>query len=339
MDDSTRQEERLKRALLKNDRKEALEILLDLITASAREKDFGKAEQFRDRLYDIDPMALSIIIRANEIIEEEKTLGVNPTHRELFAGLYDMLTPRQGNALFYALEETTVPQGQYIFRQGDASQGLFFVDAGKLRVECLQGNRSVFIKFLLPGSIFGSESFFSSSVSTTAIAAISDASLHGLGRKTFGRLKAEHPGLEGALKRTVARLGTVSEHLLQNHMDRREKTREAIFGTADIHLSSDSSQITGKPIRVDLKDISPKGASFLLRMSNEEKADILLGQKIVISYRSEAVSPPMKIQTPGTIVGITPNLFDDYAFHIKFDREFEPSQIERIVTVFGKKGG
>jgi len=330
------QEKHLEQAILEKDREKSLQILLDLTAFYAQKKNFKKAEQCRDRLYDIDPLALAIIVRANEIIEEEKISGINQEHREQFAGLYNILSNDQGNALFYALEEVTFPQNQIVYRQGNPSHGLFFVDKGKLRVDCRQGNRNVFIMFLLPGTIFGTENFFSSSLCTTSIVAVSDVNLHKLDKEIFSQLKTEHPGLEGALKRYATNSSTVSDHLLQNNMDRRGKTRKAIFGKTAIYLLSDSGNTMGKPIRVELNDISPNGTSFLLRITNEEKADIMLGQKIIIGYNSEALSPPLDIRMPGTIVGLTPNLFDDYTFHIKFDHEIEPSQLERIITVFSK---
>lgn len=336
MNDLKQQEDSLERAILEKDREKALQILLDLTSSFAQKKDFEKAEQYRDRLYDIDPLALSMIIRANEIIEQEKSVGINPSHREQFSGFYDTLTTEQENAFFYALEELTFPHNHYIYRQGEVSRELYFLYAGKLRVECLQGNRNVFIKFLRPGSVFGSETFFSSSLCTTSVATVSNASMHKLDKEAFGRLKEKYPGLGEKLKHYCAQSVTISDHLLQNHMERRGKARSPIFGKAVIYLQSVSGKAMGKPIRIELNDISPNGTSFLLRITNEEKAYIMLGQKIVIEYSSETVSPPVTIQQSGTIVGINPNLFDDYSFHIKFDQELSPSQLETVLTLFSE---
>jgi CRP-like cAMP-binding protein len=336
MTDLKQQEDLLESAIRENDREKAFQILLELIPFYAQKKNFKKAEEYRDKLYDIDPLALSIIVRANEIIEEEKVAGINQKHREQFSGLYNVLSTDQGNALFYTLEEQTVPQGHYIYRQGEVSKELFFANTGKLRVECFQGTRNVFIKFLLPGAVFGYDTFFSSSLCTTSVATVSNVNLHKLDKEAFGRLKAEHPGLEGTLKRYCAELGTLAEYLLQNDMERREKSRRPIFGKAAMYLISGSGTVLGKPLRVELNDISPNGTSFLLRMTNEEKADMLLGQNIMMEYSSEAISPPLDVRKSGTIVGVSSNPFDDYSFHIKFDRELDPSILETILTVFVK---
>lgn len=328
------QEKILESAIRSEDREKAIQILLDLATFSARKKKFSKAEAYRDRLYDIDPLALSTIVRANEIIEEEKIAGINQTHRGQFAGLYNILTTEQGNATYDSLENLAFTQGQYICRQGEVSGGLFFVNTGKLRVECLQEDQNVFIRFLLPGATFGFDTFFPGSVYTTSVVAVSHVNLHKLDMDAFSRLKEEYPGLESKLKRYCTEFVTLGDYLHQNDIEHRGQARRPIFGKASIHLFADSGTGLGKPLGIELNDISPNGTSFLIRMKGKRKMDMILGQKIMIAYRSEAVSPPLEIQQQGTIVGINADVLDDCLFHIKFDRELDSSHFETILAVF-----
>lgn len=336
MNDIKAKEDLLDRAIGDNNTEAALLLLSELAAIFARNKAFKKAEQYRDRLYDIDPSALSIIIRTNELIEAEKTDGINPTHRELFSELYQLLTIEQGNALFYALTEITLPVNERLFKQGDLVNGLFFVTSGKLRVECLQGNRKIFIKFLLPGGVFGSETFFSSSLSTTSVIAFSSATLYKLEKDAFLRLKERFPGMEQKLKRYCTETGTVSSHVHPN-MDRREKMRGIIFGRATTQFMTGSGRTVGKPLRVDLHDVSSGGISFLLRMSNQERADSLLGQRLLIQFGSETSTPPIDISRTGTIVAISPTIFDDYMFHVKFDKNIGPSLLRAILAAFSRR--
>jgi len=50
----------------------AVKLLFELIVAYAKAKNFPKAEALREKLFEVDAMALNEIIKAAEIIEEEK---------------------------------------------------------------------------------------------------------------------------------------------------------------------------------------------------------------------------------------------------------------------------
>ena len=66
---------------VRHDNKEAaVELLFDLILRHAREKNFEKAEALRERLFEVDPMSLTEIIKSAEIIEEEKNESIDPDH-------------------------------------------------------------------------------------------------------------------------------------------------------------------------------------------------------------------------------------------------------------------
>ena len=73
MDPIAVREEQIFQLAAGGDTEAAKNQLFDLIVASARKKDFFNAERLRERIYEIDPMALMEIIQANDIIEEEKS--------------------------------------------------------------------------------------------------------------------------------------------------------------------------------------------------------------------------------------------------------------------------
>ena len=82
---------------VRHDNKEAaVELLFDLILRHAREKNFEKAEALRERLFEVDPMSLTEIIKSAEIIEEEKNESIDPDHLDVWSGMYDLLTTEEG---------------------------------------------------------------------------------------------------------------------------------------------------------------------------------------------------------------------------------------------------
>ena len=60
-------------------REQAKHRLVELIAATARAGNFSEAERLRERMYEIDPMALAEIIRTGEIMHTPPCFGVGPT--------------------------------------------------------------------------------------------------------------------------------------------------------------------------------------------------------------------------------------------------------------------
>ena len=66
------------KALVEQDKRgEAGKMLFDLITDCAQGGDITNANRLRDMLYDVDPMALTSIIKANEIIDAAMSGSIN----------------------------------------------------------------------------------------------------------------------------------------------------------------------------------------------------------------------------------------------------------------------
>ena len=336
MNEFAEKENRLEGFIKENNTTDAIGILSDLAISCARKKQFQKAEQYRDRLYDVDPMALPDIIRVNEIIEEEKLQGIDVDHRQLFSALYELLPPHQANALFYAMEEINVKPGEVLRNQGEASDSLFFLNTGKLSVTYKQNSRTNLLGFLEPGSFFGENTFFSITISTVSVTAHSPSKLFRIRKEIFRKLKKEHAGMHGILRDFCLKNGTVPTLIKQKDLDRRKYKRERLLGKSLMQLLDNSDKLIGKPLRVELHDISSGGTSFLLRISQEEKASLMLGRKLVIQFRSVTASPPLKVQKKGTIVAVSPSAFDDYSFHINFDSEMMPRFLAAILSVFSK---
>ena len=62
------QEARLEQYLRAEQTDKAVQLLYQMAVDSARNKDFERAEELRDRLYEVDSMAISVIVKLNEII-------------------------------------------------------------------------------------------------------------------------------------------------------------------------------------------------------------------------------------------------------------------------------
>ena len=73
MDTNLRLEQLVDQHIAENKIEAAVSTLYRLIVTYAKEKNFTKAELLREKLYEIDSMALNEIISSAEIIEQEKS--------------------------------------------------------------------------------------------------------------------------------------------------------------------------------------------------------------------------------------------------------------------------
>ena len=199
MDKNQRIEQLVDKLLAENNKETTVADLYRMIVIHAKAKDFVKAESLREKLMDIDPMALNEIITSAEIIEQEKKEGISHNHLTVWADLYRAISNEEGNALYYAMKEASYYNDQPLFTQGDLNSNLYFIKQGHLKMLCSHNGKEVLVKTLQPGDILGIETFFSDSVCTTSVSPFSMAKVFFLEKKVLQEWRDKFPGLEAKL--------------------------------------------------------------------------------------------------------------------------------------------
>ena len=199
---------------VRHDNKEAaVELLFDLILRHAREKNFEKAEALRERLFEVDPMSLTEIIKSAEIIEEEKNESIDPDHLNVWSGMYDLLTTEEAHTLYLAMKNSTYDTDEPVFRQGELNSKLWFMNHGRLKMFYTLGDRELLLKTLGPGDIAGEDTFFSITVCTTSLITLSQVKLSFLDKDTFTKWKDRYPNLSSTLTDYCLRAGSIQNLL------------------------------------------------------------------------------------------------------------------------------
>jgi len=308
--------------------------LFKAIVKSAREKNFKKAEQLREQMLEVDPMALDEIISSAEIIEEEKSQALDPIHMQIWSNLYDLLDTEEKNELYYALQDAVLEINQPVFLQGKLDTNLYFINQGQLKMIYQDKAGDVLLYSLGPGQLAGQENFFSNTVCTTSLVTLSNVNLKYLEKRTLLKWKNELPGLEQKLIDFCAAFPSATALLQSKKMDRRGLERIKISGKGLIKLLNRAAEPIGKTFKGHLSDISVGGLSFEIRISKEETARLLLGRKISVAFNYTKRIPNISIDQIGTIVGVYPFPFEDYSIHVKFDKMLDRSAIEAIKKCF-----
>jgi len=199
-------------------------LFANAVTA-ARDKDFASAELLRDKMLEINPLALSEVIRLGEIIEEEKSSSLSNHHIAVWSELYEQMTTEEFNALYFAMKQEVYRVDEAIVREGETDPSLYFVNAGIIRMSCQSGGRETFLKRLRPGEVIGVAQFFSASVWTVSLAAQTETQVHVLSRENYETLTATYPELANKLFAFCNKYDTVPELLKMAGSDRREFPR------------------------------------------------------------------------------------------------------------------
>ena len=308
----------------------AVKLLFKMIVQYAEEKNFIKAEQLRERMLEVDPMALDEIISSAEIIEEGKSQSLDPIHMQIWSKLYDMLDTEEKNELFYSMQDSVLGINKAVFSQGKLDTNLYFINQGQLKMIYENKAGDVLLYTLGSGQLAGQENFFSNTVCTTSLITLSNVNLKYLAKDTLLKWKTELPTLEQKLNDFCDGFPSATKLLQSKKMDRRALKRIKLSGKGLINLLNRAGEPIGKSFKGALSDISVGGLSFEIRISKEETARILLGRRISIALNVSKSIASQVIDQKGIIVGVYPFPFEDYSIHVKFDKQLDQAVINAM---------
>ena len=299
---------------------------------AARNKDFITAELLRDKLLDINPLALTEVIKLGEIIEEEKNSTINNHHISVWSGLYEKMSTEEFNALYYAMRHASYSPEEVIVKTGENDSSLYFVNSGAVTLSCQCDNKESFLKRLQPGEVIGVGPFFSVSLWTVSMTAQTATQVHVLSRRKFLELKKSHPKIERKLEEFCTKYDTVPELLKMSGSDRRESARYSIAVMVKNILLDPYGNAGKKTFRGELIDISKGGLCFSIKISSRENARLLLGRQIITEI---TLGDGNILKCFGVIVGVKFHELEvhDFSVHVKFFRNLEQVDFKQVINL------
>ncbi len=318
------------RKAAKGYKEEAKQELYDLVISCAKNKDFSNAERLRERIYEIDPMALTEIIRSGEFIEKEKTGAISPNQLETWAELLEKLDPSEFSAIYHELEERNFNSEEIIVRQGDQNDELFFINQGNIKVSYTKDGRDIFVSTLLRGQIVG-ENFFDASFWTVTLTALTPVNVSVLKSESFHRWQEAYPGLENKLWSFYTKCNTTCALLKKKRLDRRQYERTHLSRTIQVQLVDTNGKPIGRGFRGELADISLGGLSYLIRISKKENTRLLLGRTMRITI--PIADDPGHLLLEGLAIGVQPFqlLESDFSVHLRFAKVIGNDILRKIL--------
>ena len=312
----------------------AVELLFDLAISSADKKDFLNAEAFRDRLYEIDSMALSKIVKVNEAIENAKNKAFTPEFRKLWSPFFEELSDEEASALFFTLQEQTLESDKVILTQGEPNERLYLVRRGRLKVVYSDRDKELLIYTMGRGDYFGHDTFFSPNVCTASVKTLTEASLGFIERETLDNLPGGLTALASKLKKVCASGMSTFDRINQKGMDRRSFKRIKFNTKVSFQLlPSEDQKAMSRSVKAELWDISKGGLSFYFHSKNSASVKRLIGRKIGVRIKLDGEDRSRVIVAPGTVHGVGSHPMDEYSVHVKFERRFSDAAIKTIQAI------
>lgn len=141
-----------------------------------------------------------------QILSSAKSDGSTETslQSQLEALLED---PTLASGLMDYLEPRNLPEGQHVFRQGETSDGLYFLESGRVTVVVhLPNGKTLRRRTYTSGAILGEMGFYSKEPRSATVVAEQPSRLHYLSTEAFRRIEADRPSLASGFNRAVVNL-------------------------------------------------------------------------------------------------------------------------------------
>lgn len=293
-----------------------------------------KAKALEEKLIEPVSCAMPEMMRSGEMIKPELSKLADQDKMETLSELDAGLNPDEQRALCHLLRARTYGPDECVFRQGELNFRLYFIHTGCLRITYRQERTENLLKTLTAGDIAGDDTFFSISVCTTSLTALSPTKLYTLDRKDLTRTRDWMPTLESKLISYCQGLEKVYQLLAKKRIERRAYKRIKISGRTTVQVFQASGSPLGMPFEGRLSDISVGGLAVLCRISKDLDPAALLGRQLKITFYPTVDVFHEKTDKIGTIVAISTRPGEDYCLHIKFNEPLTERHVEAMARVF-----
>lgn len=330
--DIAKEEQAIFALITQGNREQAKKRLLNLISLTAKAGNFKEAERLRDRIYEIDNMALGEILRAGEIIEDGKKEAIKEEDLEIWGHLTDRLSSEEFQAIYHGFVERKYAPEEILVTQGEKNDSLFFINQGNIKVSHMVGPKELFITALDRGQIAG-ENFFTPSFWTITLTALTASQVYILRQKTLREWQDRFPGLRAKLLEFYTANNNIQTILEKKGLERRRHQRFTVNRKIQVQPIDSLDNAIGRAFRAETIDISKGGLAFIVRISRQENVRLLLGRRMLV-FLPLRDKEQKYTQMKGLVIGVQPYhiLENDFSVHFRFD---EPMDLDILQNIMG----
>jgi len=132
--------------------------------------------------------------------------------------------PKYIPMLMKVLRKVEVKEGDHVFRQGDESDAMYFIEKGMISIRLeLEGGRLLRLKKMRPGTVFGEMGIYTSAPRSASAVAAEDCTLYRLSKSTLEKLKTINPQFTIAMHRFI--VGLLAERVAEANTSLRDLSK------------------------------------------------------------------------------------------------------------------
>ncbi len=321
---------------------EARKRLLNLIITLSYLHQLDQAEILRQRLVEIDPLAIDDILYASELIEEQRDAGAEHGHGVSWSEVYDCLSTEEFNNLYASMEFVSFVPDTNMANQGAVQQQLFFINKGRVKLfhRDAQGN-DILLQIIGPGGVVGADSFFKDSVWTVSAASVGMVDALVLSREGLRKWQALYPDLESKMEKFCLQNGE-SDSSRMMAVERRQQERWNFSGQLAMTMIDEKGREVGFDLLSENGDISIGGMCCLVRVAQNKSLRSLLGRRVRVRLPElVAVNPLLAAGKIGVVVALFRQADVavevvgqvQFSVHIQFDQVLQESDLAGVQIV------
>ncbi len=297
------------------------------IKDAVQKRAFSKAEILREQLIELNPTALTEIIGAAELIENEKTLGLEKEHLAIWENLYQGLNEEETNCLFYSLKKVVVPAKKIILSQGGYNTRLYFIERGKVTVVNQKKGKNEVITQLGVGALLGEYTFSMISLCSATVVSGTEVHLRYLENSATDRWHHDFPGLYEKITAFCANYGKINA--IESRQTEEDEKLEVISvdGKAIVSILSKTGNKTDTCFRGGLPEIHSHGCCIEFKSSKRETARALLGKNLHLALYFNREDEKPSLSVIGKVIRVTFQYFNDYSAYISFEESISDASL------------
>jgi hypothetical protein len=187
------------------------------------------------------------------------------------------------------------------------------------------------LKRMQPSNVLGGDQFFSNSVWTVTLRALCEIQVHVLDHAVLKKIAVEHPDIEYKLRKYCQKHTPVPELLKMSGGDRREYPRYPVVLQTQNVLMDPYGSMEKRSFNGELFDISEQGMAFTIKISNTNKARLLLGRHIKTTIILEEEELPVQ---NGVVVAVRlfAPIVQDFSVHVKLSKKIDVTSYKKILS-------
>lgn len=307
------------------------------IVRYAGRKDFVRAEQLRATMMEIVPNAVAEIVKAGEIIENEKTAAMDFEKIKPWASLFNKFTPAEAVAFYYLLKTMTARTHQRVFQQGDCDNRLYFIESGKLKLSCFdkQVKKNVVVANLAKGDICGVETFFTHTTHTTTLIVTENAAFSYVEKKSYQQILVDHPGIDAKLVQFCEMHQKKLTIQTGDGLFRREHPRFQTALTGKIQRIDQKGNLLETVTPVTVADISMGGLGCTAANLGVGEAANLHQSMVQVSFSYHKYDIVHEMTKVAEVVSVRFLPFGESSIHLRFKSPIDEHRVHEIARNTG----